>query len=131
MQERNRTRTAQPNDLSRDQVDRLVDGLRRGNLPATVCYTSGVSPDLYDKWMSRGADARWGQYADFHRAMKAAEGEAERAAVDAWRAEFEGSWQACRDFLKLRFPERWGGAGDDTREALSIHLYLPEPDDAL
>ncbi|MEO2006928.1 MAG: hypothetical protein ABGY41_22865 [Candidatus Poribacteria bacterium] len=130
MREQNKGRPAYPNELSQDQIDHLVAGLRQGNDPATVCYLCGVSPVIYDRWMSQGKTSKWGQYADFYRAMRAAESEAERAAVDAWRAQWDGHWQASRDFLKLRFPERWGG-GEAKREPLSIHLYLPEPDDAL
>ena len=123
-------RPLQPSDLSQDQVARLVEGLRRGNDPETVCHLCGVSPDLYDRWMQKGIEAKWGQYADFYRDMKTAEAEAERFAVEAWRDQFEKSWQACREFLKMRYPERWGG-GDEKSEPLSIVLYLPEPTDAL
>jgi hypothetical protein len=79
--------------------------------------------------MGKGREAKWGQYAELYREMTAAEAEAERDAVDAWRDGFEKSWQASRDFLKLRFGDRWGGDDDDEREPLSIHLYLPVPDD--
>jgi len=126
----NTERVSQPSDLSPDQMARLIDGLSRGNDPSTTCYVCGVSPDMYDRWMQKGAEATRGQYAEFHRDMKAAEAEAERFAVEAWRDQLDGSWTACRDFLKLRFPERWGSR-EAKAEPLTLQVLLPEPDDAL
>ena len=127
-------RPLQPSDLSQDQVTRLVEGLRQGLFPTTACRMCGLSPDVYDRWMQKGAEAKRGQYAEFYRDMRAAEAEAERFAVGAWRDQLEKSWQASRDFLKLRFTERWGGREAKPKsepKQAALDLNLPEPDDAL
>jgi len=85
--------------------------------------------------MERGENAKSGQYLQFFHAVKEAEAEAERRMVEMWVAQIPENWQAARDFLERRFPDRWSrrerlentGAGGGPVE---VTLSLGDRDDS-
>jgi hypothetical protein len=58
--------------------------------------------------MARGEKATAGQFCDFRGAVLKADGDAEVRVVAQWQQHMPENWQACRDFLARRFPDRWG-----------------------
>lgn len=96
-----------PSKLTHEVQERIVKVLANGGHYVTAATAAGVDYTTFRNWMLQGTQARSGQYFDFFHAVKAAEAQAEADAVEAWKGAIPESWQAARDFLARRFPERW------------------------
>lgn len=96
-----------PSKLTPEVQTKIVKVLADGGHYVTAATVAGVEYTTFRNWMLRGAQAHSGQYFDFLNAVKAAEAQAEAEAVAAWKSAIPDSWQAARDFLARRFPERW------------------------
>jgi len=57
--------------------------------------------------MRLGKRAKKGKYFKFFKAIMKAKGDSEVTVVAQWRKQIPENWQAARDFLARRFPERW------------------------
>src|SRR5262249_57737439 len=79
-----------------------------GNYYRAACAHVGVSYKNFREWMKRGAKQRRGKFREFRNAVKKAEADAEVRMVAQWQKHMPGNWQAIRDFLGRRHPDRWG-----------------------
>src|SRR5262249_55721086 len=83
--------------------------------------------------MQRGEKASSGLFCEFCGAVKKAEADAEVRMVALWQKQIPENWQAARDFLARRFPERWSGVDRHRHEgsigtALEIYeVVVPPP----
>lgn len=84
-----------------------MDALEKGNYREAAAAYGGISYKTFADWMNKG-ERRTGRYREFRNAVLAAETEAESKIVEQWRAQIPTNWQAARDFLARRFPDRWG-----------------------
>jgi transposase len=99
---------ARPTKLTSLVQDRLCNAIRAGNYYETACAYAGISYSTFREWMIRGEARRSGSpFLEFLEAVRAAEAEAEMAVVALWQRHIPDNWQAARDFLARRYPERW------------------------
>ena len=100
--------SGRPTKLTPEVQQRIVDALRDGNYREAAVACAGIDYKTFCNWMRRGQQEKAGRYFQFFRAVQQAEHEAEREMVARWKAHMPESWQAIRDFLERRFPDRWG-----------------------
>lgn len=87
---------------------RICDAIRAGNYLEAAAAYGGVEKSTIYKWLQRGESASAGIFFDFFHAVQAAQAEAEVRIVAQWQQQIPDNWQAARDFLARRFPDRWG-----------------------
>jgi len=119
-------------------------GLRTGNYISVVCGSVGITTSAFNTWARRGKNeyerclnpdvipnASELVYMDFYTQISEARTNAEIELVGMWREHAETNWQAARDFLARRYPERWGSKaglkirldeGDDIESAIEREL---------
>lgn len=85
-----------------------MDAIRAGNYYEPTCAYAGIDYTTFRKCMQKGEKARKGTYFEFFEAVKQAEAEAEASMVALWQKQIPENWQAARDFLERRYPDRWG-----------------------
>ena len=78
---------------------RVIDAISAGNYYEAACAYAGISMDTFERQKKKSAE--------FAEKVLRAEGQAEVATIAHWRKQMPDSWQACRDFVGRRFPERW------------------------
>lgn len=86
---------------------RIVQAIAAGNYYEAVVKYAGIHYSTFRRWMLRGEQAKSGKYREFYEAVQRAEGELEVRVVALWQQGIPDNWQAARDFLARRFPERW------------------------
>jgi transposase-like protein len=107
--------------LTPDRQARITEALAQGNYIETAARYSGVSPQVFYKWMSRGneerqrigdgADPTPGEeiYVEFVEAVEKARSQAEMRNVGLiQKAAVDGTWQAAAWYLERSYPKRWG-----------------------
>lgn len=124
-----------PTDLTDDLQRRLVEAIEAGNYYEAACQRAGVHYSTFLRWMKWGDSGRKDReaYKQFRMAVVAAEGRAEVRIVAQWQQQIPDNWQAARDFLARRFPERWanrdkvdiGGSGKE----VVIRVVYGDPGD--
>jgi hypothetical protein len=97
-----------PTKLTPEVQKRLCDAIAAGNYREAACSYAGIDKATFSRWIARGEQAKTGPFCDFCNAVQKAEADAEVAIVAQWQQHMPENWQACRDFLARRFPERWG-----------------------
>lgn len=93
-----------PSKLTPELQKKLCDAIGAGNYYEAACGYAGVSYKVFSEWMKR----KGRRFRDFRNAIQEAEAKAEAAVVAQWRKHMPENWQACRDFLGRRYPDRWG-----------------------
>lgn len=86
----------------------IVEAISEGNYYEAAAALAGVNAGTMRRWLEKGETATSGQYRAFRAAVLEAEAQAEAEMVRLWRAQVPDNWQAARDFLARRHPERWG-----------------------
>jgi transposase len=86
---------------------KLVAAIRAGNYMEAACKAARIGVSTFFRWMERGEKASAGQFREFWEAIRLAESVAEMVAVAKWQKHIPDSWQAAKEFLARRFPERW------------------------
>jgi transposase len=123
-----------PVKLTPEIRGRLCEALRDGNYYEAACAKAGVHYGSFRNWMRKGRRAKSGEFFEFFKAVREAEADAETAVVQQWRSQIPENWQAARDFLARRFPDRWGPKdkhefGGDPRRPIRLQFEdAPEPD---
>jgi transposase len=97
----------QPCKLTPEVQTRICNAVSAGNYYEAACAYAGISYDTFQNWMRRGREARSGSFFDFFVAVSKAQAEAEVRVVAQWQKHVPENWQAARDFLARRHPERW------------------------
>ena len=96
-----------PTKLTPETQGKIVGAIARGNYYEVACRAGNVSYKVFREWMIKGEKAKSGKFRDFRDAVQHAEAMAELLALDEWRKQMPNSWQASRDFLARRHPQRW------------------------
>ncbi len=102
-----RNRGGRPTKLTPEVQERIVSAIRAGNYAQVAARYAGIGETTYYEWMKRGRAARSGKFAEFQKAIKKAEGEAEVRCVALIHKHMEGNWQAAMTYLERKFPDRW------------------------
>ena len=100
---------------------RIIEAITAGNYIETAAAYVGIDKSTFYDWMLRGEQERSGIYTDFAHAVKAAEAQAEVAAVQCVRDAWGDSWQAAMTWLERKAPRRWG-----RRDTVDITLIRSE-----
>lgn len=96
-------------------IKELCDAIRMGNYVKTACASCGVAYPTYYKWMKKSRmEGCKPIYTKLAREIAKAEAEVESKVVKCWLDQTPTEWQASRDFLSRRFPDRW--ANKEKRE---------------
>jgi hypothetical protein len=82
-----------PTKLTPEVKDRLLSALRAGNYLEPACVYAGISYQTFLNWKERGEREGRGPYFEF--------------LVAQWQQAMPENWQAVRDFLDRRHPDRW------------------------
>ena len=96
-----------PTKLTDEVQDKLASAIRAGNYYAAACGYAGIDYATFRRWMERGEREARGRFHTFRHTIEKAEADAEVTVVAQWRAQIPTNWQAARDFLARRYPERW------------------------
>lgn len=99
---------ARPTKLTPEAQRRISEAVAAGNYYEAAAYSAGVDYRTFRRWMERGEKSKNGLYYQFCQAIRQAEAQAEVRMVAQWQQQIPESWQAARDFLARRHPERWG-----------------------
>lgn len=94
--------------LTEEVQKRFLDAIRAGNYYEPACHYAGIDYSTFRRWMQKGEEQRSGVFREFCEAVKRAEAESEMRMVTLWQKQAVDNWQAARDFLERRFPDRWG-----------------------
>lgn len=91
---------------------KIIQYIRTGNTYECASACSRISYDTFNRWMKQGKeDESLGlldsQFYKFYKDVEQAEMEAELECVQAWRNFVPMNWQAARDFLARRNPDKW------------------------
>lgn len=73
----------------------------------------------------KGEQGEEEEYIEFFNEIQAAESEAEARVVANWQKQIPSNWQAARDFLERRFPDRWGKQKIDIAHSGAIANSAP------
>jgi len=113
---------SRPTKLEPEVEKRLLDAVAAGNYYEAACAYAGITYQTLRNWVNR-AEAELERvaanprrtirqreriYVEFYERLKKAEAQAEVTIVAQWRQQVPENWQAARDFLARRYPERWG-----------------------
>lgn len=93
--------------LTPEVQKRICDAISAGNYFEAAASYGGIDHATFFRWMEKGEQGRL-PYREFREAVLKAQADAEVSVVAQWKAQIPESWQAARDFLARRFPERWG-----------------------
>ena len=96
-----------PTKLTPDVQERLLSALRAGNYIEPSCTYAGITHQTFLNWKERGEHEQRGPYFEFLVAANKAMADAEIRAVAQWQQAMPENWQAVRDFLDRRHPDRW------------------------
>ena len=92
---------------------KIIQFIRGGNTYECSAGCSGVSYSTFAHWIRQGKEdlennVLDSKYLKFLKDVEKAEMEAEEEVVRAWRNFIPQNWQAARDFLSRRNPDKWG-----------------------
>lgn len=92
---------------------KLIAFIRMGNTYECSAGCSRISYHTFNNWMRQGKDDEEkcltnSKFFKFLADVRQAEMEAEEETVRSWRSLIPENWQAARDFLARRNPEKWG-----------------------
>jgi transposase-like protein len=97
-----------PSKLTPEVKEKLINAIKMGNYYEAACAYAGIEYSTFRKWMIKGEKSKNGEFFEFFKAIKQAEAEAEARIVALWQKQIPDNWQAARDFLERRYPDRWG-----------------------
>lgn len=106
-------------ELTTNLIETIHDKVTEGNFPTVAAVASGVPSQVFEAWMRRGnteiarladggkVDKTEALYVHLVTQIDAAQATAESRAVSFWQNHVSENWQAAKEFLSRRFPERW------------------------
>ncbi|QEL20445.1 hypothetical protein [Limnoglobus roseus] len=117
-------RHGRPTKLTDALFRAFVDLLLRGSFRSTACGELGVAPATFRRWLRNGKAYPEGIYADFRRAVAAAESRAEHQMVARIVAAAAEDWQAAAWLLERKYPHRYGELGELKREVRELEKKM-------
>ena len=85
----------------------IIEAIEGGNYACVACALAGISEPTYYSWIEKGKAGK-APYAEFLKSLEAAEAKAEADRVKTIVTECDGDGHMSLEFLRRRFPERWG-----------------------
>lgn len=102
----------------------IVEQIRRGAYYNTTAAFAQISERTLHTWLARGYNEQQridagaepseteAPFLRLSQDVQEAQAYAELYAMDKWRDAIPTDWRAAKDFLALRFPERWASSRD-------------------
>lgn len=90
---------ARPTKYTPETAKKVCDAIRAGNYKEAAARYAGLNPETVNQWLRR--------YPEFSAMVHEAEAAAEVRIVAQWQQQIPQNWQAAKDFLARRYPERW------------------------
>ena len=92
---------------------KILESIRNGNTYECAAGAARVSYYSFNNWMKQGKEAEKledfeNKFFKFFKAVEEAESDAEKEVVKYWRDCIPGNWQAAKEFLARRNPDKWG-----------------------
>ena len=126
-----------PTKLTPEVQAKVVQAISAGNYYEAACKFASIDYQTFRNWMKAGAETKKGErkktktnkrYLEFFEAVEQAEALAEVRAVAQWQNHMPESWQASRDFLARRHPDRWMPKEGRVQEGAVeiVHIYIPD-----
>lgn len=97
-----------PSSLTPEVQRKVCEAIAAGNYYQAAAAYAGITYSCLAKWLKKGKRAKRGRFFQFFHAVREADAAAEITIVAQWRQQIPENWQAARDFLARRHPERWG-----------------------
>lgn len=95
--------------LSPERIETITKAIANGNTHDVAASLGGIAESTFYAWMSRGKEAKKGQYKQFYDKVKKAEAYAEADRVQRiQKAGRDGDWKADAWYLERRYPDKWG-----------------------
>jgi hypothetical protein len=97
--------------LTPERQRKIVDAIAAGNYDTVAAAAGGISRETFYAWMRRGEEGQSQGHRRFFEAVERARATAEIDAVACIRRAWKGGdWRAAAEFLRRRYPNRWGTA---------------------
>ena len=98
-----------PSKLTEEIEEKLLQAIRIGTAYELACNYAEISYVTFRNWIKRGERAKSGEYREFLKKVRLAEGKA----VVGWLAKIEkalndGDWKAAAWKLSRRYPKNYG-----------------------
>ena len=128
---------ARPTKLTPEVQKKIVTAISSGNYYEAACRYAGIDYQTFRNWMKAGQEVAEGklkktkknmEFLGFFEAVEQAEAQAEIRVVANWQMHIPSSWQAGRDFLARRFPDRWKpqeGRELSGEVGTKVMIYIP------
>jgi len=97
-----------PTSLTPELAAKLEQILTAGNYIEPACLMVGIDDSTFYKWMKLGKKETTGIYFDFFHAISRSMALSEVGAVAVWKKATQDDWKAAAEFLRSRYPDRWG-----------------------
>lgn len=102
-------------ELTRFPTDGEISEIKRyiskGHFPEIAAVLAGVPQFLFSMWMDASSRANaHPQLIKLRANLEVGAARLEETAVDNWVMAFGKDWKAAKDYLAIRFPERWDPA---------------------
>ena len=95
-----------------DAAPKIIQFIRSGNTYECASGCARISYHTFNEWMKQGkADIEAStetKYAKFYHDVKKAEMDCEAEIVGHWLNCIPGNWQAGKEYLSRKNPEKWG-----------------------
>jgi len=102
----------QPSKLE-EKAPIIIAAIRRGNTYENSCMLANISYSSFCAWTRKGRESREAsqhtcKYLIFLDAVEKAESACEDEILQHWRDCIPGNWQAGKEYLARKNPEKWG-----------------------
>lgn len=101
------SKVGRPTKFSDGVAQKVLDAIKGGNYLEPACRAAGVSYGTVRRWLRRGKRVGKGKFWQFWQDYLQAAANAELEVVRKWQEHLPESYQACRDLLARRYPQRW------------------------
>lgn len=126
-----------PSKLTKEVQKKIETAIAGGNYYEAACNYAGIDYQTFRNWIKAGEEVASGEkrktknskkYLEFFEVVQAAEARAEVRIVAQWQRQIPNNWQAARDFLARRFPDRWKPRDEQelVGEGSQVHIYIPD-----
>jgi len=126
-----------PSKLTEEVQKRIENAIAGGNYYEAACKSAGIDYQTFRNWMKEGEAISNGsqkktrsnkKYFEFFEVVQAAEARAEIRVVSQWQRQIPNNWQAARDFLARRFPDRWKPRDEQeiVGDGAQVIIHLPD-----
>jgi hypothetical protein len=103
-----RRKRGRPSKFNKATAEQILQFIRAGAYIETAASAAGIDKATFYAWLKKGANAKAGEYKDFHDAVTQAAAMAEVRDVLLIGEAAKESWQAAAWRLERKFPDRWG-----------------------